>query len=159
MDIERTVCFIGHRRIPDDNEFSIRVERVIKGLPNQGYCYFIFGDHSQFNTLCYNIVSGLIKDYPNIERIHYRTNSPELDEYSERLYSDGYEKSVFPKRVINSGKAAYIQRNRAMIYDSKVCVFYYDNNCSYSLSGTKAAYEFASNQKKEIIKIEIIIKA
>lgn len=163
MDVDKTVCFIGHRKIPADKEFSAKTENVIKELVEQGYCIFLFGDHSEFNSLCYDIISELKNEFQNMRRIHYRTNPPELDDYSRKFYLDGYEDSICPDSVANAGKAAYIQRNRAMICDSKVCVFYYDSSYSpttkkrYSNdtapSGTKAAYEFAVKQKKNIITI------
>ena len=40
-------------------------------LLEQGVATFLFGDHSEFNTLCYKVVSELREVYPQIRRIHY----------------------------------------------------------------------------------------
>ena len=45
-------------------------------LLEQGVATFLFGDHSEFNTLCYEVVSELREVYHKIRRIHYRTDYP-----------------------------------------------------------------------------------
>lgn len=96
-------------------------------LLEQGVAIFLFGDHSEFNTLCYKVVSELREVYPQIRRIHYRTDYPDADAYTMQFLLDGYEDSICPDGVAAAGKAAYVERNQAMIRASDFCVFYYNN--------------------------------
>lgn len=94
-------------------------------LLEQGVATFLFGDHSEFNTLCYEVVSELREVYPKIRRIHYRTDYPDADAYTMQFLLDGYEDSICPDGVAAAGKAAYVERNQAMIQASDFCVFYF----------------------------------
>ena len=60
-----TCCFIGHREINKDFETETKLKGLIFGLIEQGVTQFLFGDHSDFNDLCYEIVTKLKKDNPN----------------------------------------------------------------------------------------------
>ena len=60
-------------------------------LLEQGVATFLFGDHSEFNTLCYKVVSELREVYPQIRRIHYQTDYPDADAYTMQFLLDGYE--------------------------------------------------------------------
>lgn len=64
-----TCCFIGHRRIKHKKELASRLRDNICYLLEQGVATFLFGDHSEFNTLCYEVVSELREVYPKIRRI------------------------------------------------------------------------------------------
>ena len=74
-----------------------------------------------------------------------------------------------PKVVNASGKASYIERNQAMIDDSDICIFYYDENYipkqkrisnksivglyTSKNSGTAIAYRYATQKAKHIINV------
>lgn len=122
-----TCCFIGHRRIKHKKELASRLRDNICYLLEQGVATFLFGDHSEFNTLCYEVVSELREVYPKIRRIHYRTDYPDADAYTMQFLLDGYEDSICPDGVAAAGKAAYVERNQAMIQASDFCVFYFNN--------------------------------
>ena len=76
-----------------------------------------------------------------------------------------YDESIFPETAIGSGRNIYIARNRALIDESDVCVFYYDENYKpprrktdkkaisdyQPNSGTALAYKYALQKKKIII--------
>lgn len=79
-------------------------------LLEQGVATFLFGDHSEFNTLCYKVVSELREVYPQIRRIHYRTDYPDADAYTMQFLLDGYEDSICPDGVAAAGKSAYVER-------------------------------------------------
>ena len=131
-------------------------EQIEKGIVN-----FIFGDHSQFNALCYDMVTELQAQYPMIRRIHYRTNYEECDDRTMQYLISGYEQSLCPSGIGKAGRASYAKRNEAMINASDVCVFYYDEiyvpcrakNSPFarqSKSGTAVAYAYALRKKKQI---------
>ena len=116
-----TCCFIGHRRIKYKKELASRLQDNICYLLEQGVATFLFGDHSEFNTLCYKVVSELREVYPQIRRIHYRTDYPDADAYTMQFLLDGYEDSICPDGVAAAGKAAYVERNQAMIQATPFC--------------------------------------
>lgn len=160
----RTVCFIGHRKIDDTPELRKNLYEIIGRLIKDGTVNFIFGDHSSFNDLCYETVTRLKENYPDIRRIHFRCNYENAGEYTMRFLMTGYEESVCPKGTEKAGRASYVKRNRAMIEASDICIFYYDENymppkrkpgknylTEYQpKSGTAQAYAYAKQKGKEI---------
>ena len=121
-----TCCFIGHRKIEQTEEIERLLRDTLYSLIGQGVNHFIFGDHSDFDSLCYEIVTELKNEFPQIRRTHYRTDYPDTDDYTLQFLLDGYEDSVCPAGVAGAGRAAYVKRNQAMIHDSDICVFYFD---------------------------------
>ena len=152
---------------PGKKELASRLRDNICYLLEQGVATFLFGDHSEFNTLCYKVVSELREVYPQIRRIHYRTDYPDADAYTMQFLLDGYEDSICPDGVAAAGKAAYVERNQAMIRASDFCVFYYNNEylpasrkeskkaiTSYQpKSGTGLAFDYAKAHGKTIINL------
>ena len=60
---------------------------VIRNLIEQGVSRFLFGDHSQFNDLCYDTVTELKQEYPHIKRIKYRKDYQEISESVKQYFS------------------------------------------------------------------------
>ena len=166
--MEKAVCFIGHRKIEDTIELRTALANTLENLiENHGIENFLFGDKSEFNSLCYDMVSEMQKEYPYIRRIKYRKDTPVIDEYSKPLFTKGYEDSICPEGVEKAGKASYIKRNQAMIDASEICIFYNKEdylpekrkiskaavNTYQPKSGTKIAYDYAMKQGKEIVNL------
>ena len=53
------VCFIGHRRVDVTDELRSALRVLLLELIREGATEFLFGDHSQFNDLCYDAVTEL----------------------------------------------------------------------------------------------------
>ena len=99
--------------------------------------------------------------------IHYRTDYPDADAYTMQFLLDGYEDSICPDGVAAAGKAAYVERNQAMIQASDFCVFYFNNEylpasrkeskkaiTSYQpKSGTGVAFDYAKAHGRTIINL------
>ena len=166
--MDKAVCFIGHRKIEDTAELrAALVKTLIDLIEKQGIENFLFGDHSAFDILCYDMVSEIQKEYPHIRRIKYRKDTPILDEYSKPLFIKGYEDSICPEGVEKAGKASYIKRNQAMIDASEICIFYYKEdylpekrkasktavNTYQPQSGTRLAFDYAVKQGKKVINL------
>ena len=142
---------------------------------------FLFGSRSDFNYLCHLVVTELKEKYPNIKRVVYTCKGETCVLESERqkweeIYARlprgkrlllGAEEEFEYKTKYTSGKASYVERNRAMIDDSDYCLVYYDKNylperrkCSpkgigyyQPKSGTALAYDYAKQKKKVLINI------
>lgn len=163
--MERSVCFIGHRKIECTPELRERLQSILIDLIENGTVNFIFGDHSAFDSLCYELVTELKEKYPEIKRINFRKDYEDTDDYTMQFLITGYEESICPKGVGSAGRASYVKRNQAMIRESDVCIFYYDENylpsrrktsrhdiCDYQpKSGTALAYAYAESKMKRII--------
>ena len=175
-------CFIGHRKIIETQELKQRLQKTIEILIKENNVKtFIFGSRSEFDFLCHQIVSNLMSIYPTIERVVYTCKSEfavlKQDKTKlEQIFSNAfkqdiilceYEKEIEYKTKYTSGKASYIERNKAMIDESDYCIFYYDENYKPQKrkhskndvfeyqpnSGTSLAYNYAKQKKKRIINL------
>ena len=170
-------CFIGHRKIIGTKELKQRLQKTIENLIKEKQVRtFIFGSHSEFDFLCHQIVSNLMSVYPTIERVVYTCKSEfavlkqdkrELEQMFSTVFKQDitlceYEKEIEHKTKFTSGKASYIERNKAMIDASDYCIFYYDENYKppkrklsksdvfeyQPKSGTSLAYNYAKQKRK-----------
>ena len=176
------VCFIGHRTVADTEKVKTKLINIILTLIENGADTFLFGSRSDFNSLCWEVVTELKEKYPNIKRVCYNAphetafTSKEERENCERLFSQmtkqkvhftDYEQTVNPQKELKANKNAYIMRNQAMIDASDVCVFYYNKDYMPPMrksanrylpdyqpkSGTATAFAYATQKKKQIINL------
>lgn len=121
----RCCCFFGHRKIEKTDSLKNTVRTAVKNLiENNGVDTFLFGSKSQFNTLCYEIVTELKSKYPQIQRIYIRAEFPYIDNSYRNYLLKHFEDTYYPEKIIGSGKAVYIERNYEMINKSKYCIVY-----------------------------------
>lgn len=152
--MNNTCCFFGHRNIQNTDDIKNKLFNTVETLiTNKNINTFLFGCNSQFNDLCYKIVSELKTKYPKIKRVYVRAKFPYINnEYRDYLLQS-YEDTYYPPQIINSGKAAYVERNYEMINQSQFCVIYFDENNDQSKSGTKTAYKYALKKGRNIINV------
>ena len=180
MKKDKVCSFFGHRKINVTEELIQEVKDVVEKLIINNTSIFLFGSRSQFDVLCHTLVTELQQKYPHIERKNYTCKSEECILEKDREKAEqtcwnvlkkevhllGFEEEVEFKTKYTAGKASYVERNQAMINDSDICIFYYDENYQPELrqyskrsfyyqpkSGTRLAYEYAKRKKKEIINI------
>lgn len=176
------VCFIGHRTVTDAVQIRIRLMETIERLILDGANTFLFGSRSDFDSLCWEVVTELQAQYPNSKRVSYnvpyesaitsREERQQLEQISSKLVGSAvrlkdYEAAVNSQKSINATKDTYIMRNQEMIDNSDVCVFYYNKDylpprrkqskrhvLDYQpQSGTAVAFEYAMRKKKTIINL------
>lgn len=169
---QHTCCFFGHRKIENEKELTDILTDIIEDLIiNKKINTFLFGSRSEFNSLCHTVVSELYKKHPHIKRIYVRAEYPEItDSYKKYLLED-YEDTYYPERLVNAGRAVYVERNCEMIDNSAWCVVYYNesyipprrrtgkNNVLPTYqpnSGTKHAYNYAKRADIQIINTYIV---
>ena len=165
----RTCCFIGHRKIPVTAELKNKLYEVIEDLIlKKNIDTFLFGSKSEFDSLCLAAVTRAKKKYPRIKRIYVRAEYPYIsDDYKNYLLKD-YDDTYYPTKIICSGRAVYIRRNRDMIDKSCICVVYCDPDYTSSArkipdkgsgparqagSGTKTACFYAERKGKTVINL------
>ena len=151
-----TCCFFGHREINETEELKSKLNNIIENLITQeNIDTFLFGSKSRFNSLCHELVNKIKQKYPHIRRIYMRAEYPYISEDYKNYLFESYEDTYYPERIINSGKASYVERNRQMIDNSNFCIVYYDQPKAPTTlkSGTKIALDYAIKQEKRIIKL------
>ena len=137
------------------DELKEKLREVIERLiTEESIGIFLFGSKSQFDDLCYDIVTEIKKKYPHIKRIFVRAEYPYIDESYEAYLLESYEDTYFPKSVLGAGKASYVKRNCEMIDNSRFCIVYYkeDYTPKGRKSGTKIAFDYAEKKRKSIIR-------
>ena len=148
-----TCCFFGHREIKVTDELIEELKGIIKELITvKKVDTFLFGSKSGFNSLCYETVTEIKEEYPNIKRVYVRAEYPETDGNYEKYLLSKYEETYYPQRIKGAHRAVYIERNREMIDKSRYCVIYFDRNVAYKnrRSGTKSALCYAKGEKRDI---------
>lgn len=161
---ERACCFLGHRKIEITDLLEMNLRNAIKRLiVEEKIETFLFGSKSQFNDLCYQIVSELKSCFPNVKRIYVRAQSPYINEDYKAYLLEKYEETYYPKSALNSGKSSYIKRNFEMIDKSRFCIVYFDKNYIPTArskiseprknSGTRIAYDYATKKNKIVINL------
>ncbi len=149
----KTCCFIGHREIRLTDELEVKLYKSIVALiTNQGVNTFLFGSKSQFNTLCHKIVTEIKKKYPKIKRVYVRAEYPYINDDYKKYLLKKYEDTYYPSKIINSGKACYVERNFEMLNKSSFCVAYYNEHYEVK-SGTKLAMVYAESKGIKIINV------
>jgi len=153
---KKTCCFFGHRTINETEELKSKLNDIIEKLISEkNVDTFLFGSKSRFNSLCLELVTEIKEKYPHIKRIYVRAEYPHISEQYKKYLLENYEETYYPERILNSGKAAYVERNREMIDNSHYCIVYYDENSAPTTrkSGTKIALDYAIKQCKYIIRV------
>lgn len=161
-------CFIGHRTIEKNEELISSLTETVLTLINKGVTRFLFGSMSAFDSLAWEVVSKVKETYPAIKRVYVRSAYRYIDKSYENYLLELYEETYFPPKLEHAGKYSYVERNYEMIDNSTYCVFYYNENYIPPLkrsskntmllpskrnSGTKIAYKYAIQKKKEIINL------
>ncbi|MBO5136205.1 MAG: hypothetical protein J6C17_02355 [Clostridia bacterium] len=164
-----TCCFFGHRKIKETDELKSKLYNEIETLITYKKVHtFLFGSKSQFDDLCYKIVTELKEKYQHIKRIYVRAEFPYIDDSYKNYLLESYEDTYYPSKMIDAGKAAYVERNYEMIDNSSYCICYYDENympprrknsrrdlTDYQpKSGTGIAFDYARKKELNIINLK-----
>ncbi|MBE7060026.1 MAG: hypothetical protein E7389_04315 [Ruminococcaceae bacterium] len=167
-DKYKTCCFIGHRKINETDRLRADLYSKIEDLIiNHAVCNFLFGSRSNFNDLCFEIVTELKEKYPYIIRVYVRAEFPYINDDYRAYLVEKYEDTYYPEHMVDAGRAAYVERNYEMIKNSDYCICYYDENYApprrrnsrrdltdyQPKSGTKIAYEYALKNCGHVINV------
>ena len=181
MESYKSCSFFGHRKIEDSEGLSKKIETVVEDLiVKENVTIFLFGSKSEFDSLCYKVVTYLKEKYSFIKRIAYTCRSESCTVINEgyevkKIYSKFYNKEI-PLLIVEeeynhqnkykSGKASYVERNQAMIDNSNFCIFYYNKNYIPPIKnsskqlfirqptlGTELEYNYAKRKNKKILNL------
>ncbi len=153
------VAFIGHRTINCTEVLRDKLKRIIENLiVNENADTFLFGSKSEFNTLCYDVVTELQGKYNAIRRVYVRAEYEFISEEYKNYLLCLYEFTYFPKVVQEAGVLSYVKRNQAMIDKCDVVVAYYDDQYmppTKTKSGTQMAVIHAIQNHKRLINLHV----
>ncbi len=152
----KTCCFFGHRTINETEELKLKLIEIIKRLIlDEKVDTFLFGSKSRFDSLCLRLVTEIKEVHPQIKRVYVRAEYPYISERYKNYLLRNYEDTYYPKKIINAGKASYVERNYEMIDNSQICVIYCDEQAAPTTrkSGTKIALDYAIKKGKKIISV------
>ena len=153
---ENTCCFFGHRKINETEELKSRLIEIIESLiVEKKVDTFLFGSRSRFNSLSLELVTEIKEKYPHIKRIYVRAEYPYISENYKNYLLESYEDTYYPEKIMNSGRASYIERNCEMIDNSHYCVVYCDisNALTAPKSGAQIALDYAIKKCKNVISV------
>ena len=113
----------------------------------------MFGSKSRFDALCLEIVREIKEKYPRVKCVYVRAEFPVINDDYKNYLLKSYDETYFPERILNAGRAVYVERNCEMINRSRFCIVYYDEHYSpmKRRSGTRIALDYAIKQEKNII--------
>ena len=150
MNEEKICSFFGHRNVEITDELFAKTTAEIEKSVDFGCRIFYFGGFSDFDALCYKIVTQIKERKPNIKRVfcvpqekYLRKNAPyfKREDYDEIIYLEpsfeGWYKSIY-------------FRNCAMIDKSDFIIFYVENRKN---SGAYKAYQYAIKKKRNVINL------
>ncbi len=149
------VTIIGHRKIQKTEKLIKKLTKVITELvEKENADTFLFGSRSEFDNLCYDIVTELRYKHVYINRILVRDSYQYIDFHYTNYLLKYYEDTLYPPRVQGAGALCSILRNEVMIDMCDVMLTYYDVNytpTTKTQSGTKLAVKYARRKRKRLI--------
>lgn len=154
--MDNACCFFGHKKITETEELKMQLRRILlKLITIEGVSIFYFGSRSQFDDLCYNIVTEIKKEQTHIQRIYVRAEYPVINDGYKMYLSKLYENSYYPQSVVGANRAVYVKRNQEMIRKSKYCIVYCvdDYIAQNRKSGTKLALDYAIKHNKMVYRL------
>ncbi len=148
------IAFIGHRHIERTEALKEKLTQLAEVLiVEYNADIFLFGSKSEFNDLCYEVITDLKDKYKYIQRIYVRAEYEYVDEFYIKYLLSLYEDTFYPSQACGAGKLSYVKRNQVMIDMCEVLVTYFDNRLKNRTGGTKIAVAYAYRRKKSVINL------
>lgn len=148
-----TVSFFGHRKLSDTAETEKCLESLVSGLiRSKEYVEFLVGRGGEFDMLVSSVIRRTIRkiDYGNASHIlvlpyltaEYLNNCDSFGEYYSSV-------EVCERSAAVHFRAAYFERNRAVIDRSDMVVCYVERQSG----GAYKAMHYAERNDKTVINI------
>lgn len=158
MQINKRICFIGHRNISYLSTKESLIEAVKKEIEH-GCKLFTMGTHGDFDELALSVCRELKRTYKDIEIEVVITSLQKLKPFIDYDKIFGYEK-YFPYKDVKTimydiedehFKRRITSSNKQMIDTCDTLIAYVDENRSYG--GAISAYKYAQKKGLKIINI------
>lgn len=154
-NLNNKICSVfGHSKIEEDvDHLKSKLNEVfINLIEEKGVGIFFFGGFGDFDHLCWEVVTELIKKYPFVKRVYCLEDVRYLRPRKRPKYlkDEDYEDFIYLDLDYNYWYTRIYYRNCEMIKQSDYVVFYIRNTEN---SGAYKAYKFARREKKEIFEV------
>ena len=153
FDMERAVCFTGHRALKDDFNISV-LDETIENLIARKFNVFLCGMAVGFDMLCFERVLFLKEKYEDIKIIACVPCPLQNLKFGEKEKTRYYEllKKADETILIAPYFTPYCmkERDRFMVDNSSVCVSYLYK----SYGGTYYTTRYALEKGREIIYVK-----
>ena len=138
--------FFGHREIDASDELVISTRQEIQRVISLGCRTFYFGGYGEFDALCYNIVTQIKKDSPelDIKRVYCVARECYLRKNVRYFNRENYEEVIYLPPKFDGWYKSIYYRNLAIIDRSDHIIFYAENREG---SGAYKAYKYAEQKK------------
>lgn len=152
-----TLCFTGHRilRHEDARWLPERLDAVLASCYERGFRQFLSGGAIGFDTLAAEAVLRLEKKHPDVRLVLVLPCSDQASRWTN-AQCQRFERLLYRAsdvRVLNDTyfDGCMLQRNRAMIEQSSLCICYlYVNR-----GGTLATVHFAAEERVPVLNIAV----
>lgn len=152
MKEDKICSFFGHRTVQITQELYATLTAEILKSVDLGCRVFYFGGFGDFDGLCYEIVTKMQKEKPDLglKRIYCVPMESDLRK-RKRLPQEPYEDILFLQPAFHGWYKSIYFRNCAMIDGSEHIIFYADRRMD---SGAYKAYCYAQKKKgKQIVNL------
>ena len=147
--------FFGHRNIEiTEDLYAITTAEILKSV-DLGCRIFYFGGYGECDNLCYEIVTKIKVEKPELEikRVYCVSQEKYLRKNVRFFNRDDYDEIIYLIPAFEGWYKSIYFRNCAMIDESHVVIFYAENREN---SGAYKAYKYAKGKKdKRVINLWI----
>ncbi len=151
---EIKICsFFGHRDVEITESLYATTVAEIKKSVDFGCRTFYFGGYGDFDDLCYEIVSQIREEQPDLEikRIYCVAQEKYLWKKVRYFNAEDYDELIYLQPSFEGWYKSIYFRNCAMIDKSDYVIFYAEDKEN---SGAFKAYKYAKKKKdKEIVNL------
>ena len=148
---ENKICsFFGHSNVEITDELIEFTKLEIINAINYGCRIFYFGGYSNFDSLCYQILSGIMLEKPqlNIKRVYCVPQEQFLRKKARYFNREDYDEVVYLQPRKTGWYRCIFFRNIAMIDGSDYVIFYAEER---ERSGAYKTFSYAKTQKNKVV--------
>ena len=150
--IEKTCSCFGHSYVEITPELIARTRKEIEKAIEDGVRIFLFGGRSDFDDLCYDLVTEKKNAEPrlNIKRVFCFALDKQLRKPPAWYIRKEYEALECPVKEFDYWYTAIYYRNLAMIDQSDLILFYVEPREN---SGAYKTYRYAVRKHKRFVNL------
>lgn len=149
VTVEKTCSCFGHSDVDITDELTARTMIEINKAINDGVRIFLFGDRSDFDDLCYDLVTKKRNAEPqlNIKRVFCFALDKQLRKSPRWFIQKEYEALECPTKDFDYWYTAIYYRNLAMIDQSDLILFWVEQREN---SGAYKTYQYAVKKHNKL---------
>ncbi len=150
--IEKTCSCFGHSKVNITDELIARTRIEIDKAVADGVRIFLFGGRSDFDDLCYDLVTEKRNAEPqlDIKRVFCFALDEQLRKPPRWFIKKEYEALECPTKSFDYWYTSIYYRNLAMIDQSDLILFWVEKR---EISGAYKTYRYAVKKQKNIINL------